>query len=208
MSFFSRTKKEAPPPPPPVPSLRVNSVEINLLMVLGEVITEGPDLDLALARIADSFRAAGHAPADPEEVEALAKGLDAGALARLGAFALVARRGGLGEALGTLLGQRGALAVAGEGFVAVARATPLLTLELIAESGLRREELARRFLAGLGAQVEDETPEASAAMLERLDYGRLLAELERAKLSAEGRAEYLKKLQEEHDASRPRRGKW
>jgi hypothetical protein len=32
--------------------------------------------------------------------------------------------------------------------------------------------------------------------------------VDRAKLSAEERVAYLKKLQEAHDASLPRRGKW
>lgn len=84
----------------------------------------------------------------------------------------------------------------------------LLSIEILDQSELRREEFARHLLARLGIDVAGETDQASVARLYELDYARLLAEAERARLSAEDRLEYLRKLQEEADEKRgPRRGK-
>ena len=70
------------------------------------------------------------------------------------------------------------------------------------------EELARKFLASLGAAVKGEKPALSRQRLERLDYGRLLEETERARQAAEERVARLRQLQDEQENSRPRRGKW
>jgi hypothetical protein len=74
------------------------------------------------------------------------------------------------------------------GFVEVAQGSPLLTLDLLKRAPLRLEELARRFVMGLGASIAGEALEVSRKALERLDYGRLLAEAERAKRDAAGRS--------------------
>ncbi len=87
-------------------------------------------------------------------------------------------------------------------------ATEQLSPELIHQSPLRVEEFARHFIARLGAQVEGEAPQESQARLERLDYGTLLAEAERARSSAEEQLEHLRKLQEDLDARFQPRGKW
>ena len=50
------------------------------------------------------------------------------------------------------------------------------------------------YAVSVGAQVDGETWKASLAALERLDYGRLLAEVDRAKLSAEERVAYSVKV--------------
>jgi hypothetical protein len=89
--------------------------------------------------------------------------------------------------------------------VDLAYRTAPVTLELVRESPLRAEEFCRHLIAHLGAGVRGESAEESARQLERLDYGRLLAEAERAKMSAADRLEYLRKLQAERA---PRRGKW
>lgn len=95
-----------------------------------------------------------------------------------------------------------------DAFVGLARATSLLTMELLRQGPFRVEEFARHFLARLGATVAGETIPQSRDRLERLDYARLLAESDRAKVSAEDRMEYLRKLQQEQDKRRPGRGKW
>jgi hypothetical protein len=92
-------------------------------------------------------------------------------------------------------------------FVGLARELPLLTMELLRQSELRIEEFARNFIARLGATVAGETPQQSRDRLHRLDYARLLEEAEQAKVSAEERMEYIRKLQEEQD-KKTRRGKW
>lgn len=93
--------------------------------------------------------------------------------------------------------------------VHLARATPLLTLRLLEQSPLRREEFARRLIAGLGGAVQGETPEQSQRELRRLDYGRVLADAERAKATADERLDWFRRLQQEQDRRQPRpRGKW
>jgi hypothetical protein len=164
--------------------------------------------ELVRARFADRCRDAGLLPLTPEEFDALADGLDEEAWRRLallvGALDLEAVRG----ALPALAAGRPLGGLVDEAFAGLARATPLLTLELLRQSPLRVEELARRFIAALGAAVRGESGQVSRQRLERLDYGRLLAEAERAKEAAAGRMEQLRALQEEQEQRRPRRGKW
>jgi hypothetical protein len=166
------------------------------------------DPDVVRARLADTFRDLGVEPIEPAEFDAVTKDLDEGGWGRLDLATRGASHGVLGDALPALVGAVGASTAVALAFTGFARSSPLLTLELLRQSSLRLEELSRRWIQSVGALVDGETPEASQAALERLDYGRLLAEVDRAKMSAEERMAYLKKLQEEHDATRPRRGKW
>lgn len=93
-------------------------------------------------------------------------------------------------------------------FIGFAHEANLLTVATLRDSELRREELLRRFIMRLGAGVEGETIEQSLQRLERLDYGKLLGEAERARKIAQDRMAYLEKLQEAQDAARRPRGKW
>jgi hypothetical protein len=165
------------------------------------------DPDLVCARLADACRDAGLAPVLPEEFDALAAGLDEEAWRRLavlvGALDLEPVRG----VLGCLAARRALPELVAAAFPGLARQTALLTLDLLGQSALRVEELARHFIASLGAGVRGESGQASKQRLERLDYGRLLAEAERAKRAAEGRMEQLRKLQDEQERRLPRRGK-
>jgi hypothetical protein len=202
-----RTGRSSPAP--------VEGASVSLEDVVGELSSllfsctgERPDPDVVCARLGDMCRDFGLAPVDPAEVRKHASVLDEEGWTRLWLLALGASRDAVEPALRVLAEARGAQGLVLGGFVGVAAATPLLTLELLLTSSLRLEELSRRWLHELGASVEGETPEASRDALDRLDYARLLAELDRAKLSAEERLAYLKKLQEEHDAKHPRRGKW
>lgn len=194
---------------PPVASIDVDALLEGMASQLFEVIHEGADPDVTRARIADLYRDLGIEPMDPLEFEAHAAGLDAAAWIRVATLAgAVEDDEALGEALVALHPGGSAAEQVKSAFLNLARETPLLTLELLLSSPLRLEELARRFIAALGATVDGEEPEESWAALVRLDYGRLLAEVDRAKLSAEQRMEYLRKLQEQQEAARPRRGKW
>ncbi len=167
----------------------------------------GADPDLTRARLADALRDAGLVPPPPDESAAAVAGLDGEAGGRLAAFAAVLDVPDVRAALPKLLAGRPPLdlfaALAG-----VARDTPLLTADVLRQSELRVEELARRLVAGLGAAVAGETPAKSRQRLERIDYGRLLAEAERAKAAAAGRVDELRKRQEEQERARTRRGKW
>ncbi len=106
-----------------------------------------------------------------------------------------------------MLGQGPILERIRECFVMFAFGTELLTRELLWQSPLRLEEFVRKWLEVLGVGVAEETVEESRQRLERLDYGRLLAESERAKLEAEPRLAALRALQEQRARNAARRGK-
>jgi hypothetical protein len=173
---------------------------------------EGKEVEpaLVLARLADRYRDAGVEPMLPVDFDGLVTKLDAEGWRRLALAGSALDLEKVRRALPRLLAVTGET-VHGQvqnGLVGLAEATPLLTMELLRQSPLRVEEFARHFLARLGAAVTGENVGQSRDRLERLDYARLLAEAERAKLSGEERLAYLRALQEEQEAGRPRRGKW
>jgi hypothetical protein len=167
-----------------------------------------PDPDLVRARLADGCRDAGLNPPTPEEVEAMVSRLDDEGWRRLavlaGAFDLEAVR----AVLAVLAVSRPLAELVEVALVGLARCTPLLTCDLLRQSPLRVEELARKFAARLGAAVQGESAQESRRRLERLDYERLLNEAERARAAAEKQAQRLRQLQDEQEQNRPRRGKW
>jgi hypothetical protein len=165
-----------------------------------------PDPDLTRARLADGCRDAAVTPVPPEEFDATAATLDGEGWRRLAVLVGVLDLAPVRAALPQLpAGRSGTDAVAA--FVGLASGTPLLSIEVLEQSELRVEELARRLVAGLGAVVAGETADEAKTKLHRLDYGRLLAEAEQARQAAEERAERLKKLQDEQERRRTRRGK-
>ena len=91
---------------------------------------------------------------------------------------------------------------------AFAREHALLTVSVLIDSPLRREEFARHLITHLGETVQGEDPEVSRERLRRLDYRTLLADAERAKASAEERVAYLRRLQEEQEQKLGRRSKF
>jgi hypothetical protein len=166
------------------------------------------DPELTRARLADACRDSGANPPTPEEFHALITGLDEEAMLRLAVLVTALDVAEVRTSLRALLATRPAADLVATAFTGLARDTPLLTVALIRESPLRAEELARRFVAALGAAVRGESVETSRQQLARLDYGRLLAEAELARQSAEARAAKLRELQDEKEKRRPRRGKW
>lgn len=95
-----------------------------------------------------------------------------------------------------------------EGFLGFVRSMDLHTIPLLRESQHRLEEFARAWMLRAGIAVTGETPAQSLERLERLDYARLLSEVERARRGADDRLEYLRKLQEKADRLLAPRGKW
>jgi hypothetical protein len=166
------------------------------------------EADLVRARLADAYRDAQLEPVPADSFAALTADLDGEAWRRLALAVGVLDVPMVRAALPGLVDEGGVARQVEEAFVGLARVTSLLTMELLQQGSFRVEEFARHFLARLGAAVAGETTQQSRDRLERLDYARLLAEAERAKVSAEDRMEYLRKLQEEQDKCRPGRGKW
>jgi hypothetical protein len=171
---------------------------------------EGRAVEPALvrARLADGYRDGQVEPLPPTAFDARTAGLDAEAWRRLALAVSAVDLPPIRTALPKLLGEAGVARQVEEAFIGLAQATPLLMMELLRQSRLRVEEFARHFLARLGAEVVGETRQQSHERLERLDYGQLLAEADRARLSAEERLEHLRKLQDEQDQRRGQRGKW
>jgi hypothetical protein len=166
-----------------------------------------PDLDLTRARLADRCRDAGLIPVLPEEFNRAAHGLDAEGQRRLAALVATLDLEPVRATLAQLANTWPVHQVVSAAFTGLAQDTPLLTIDVLAQSEQRLEELTRRFLAAIRASVIGESAEESKKRLHRLDYGRLLAEAEKARESAADRAERLRKLQEEQELRRGRRGK-
>ena len=154
-----------------------------LRMTLDEIDAAALDADVVRAKLADICRGLSITPLDALMFEQHTADLDRGGWDRAGLLVLVMERGALGEGLRKVLTGRLQRAVRG-GLYEASRGSPLLTLDLLRSAPLRLEELARRFVLGLGASVAGESLEASKKALERLDYSRLLAEADRAKRAA------------------------
>lgn len=171
---------------------------------------EGKAIEAVLvrARLADAYRDAQVEPLSPDAFDALTADLNAEAWRRLALAVSVLDLPMTRTALPHLIDEGGSARQVDEAFVCLARETSLLTMELLRQGPFRIEEFIRHFLARLGGAVAGETTQQSRERLERLDYGRLLAEAERAKVSAADRMDYLRKLQEEQNKRRPGRGKW
>lgn len=193
---------------------RARSAIIVLPPLLSWVVEDVPrwananvEPELVRARLADRYRDVHISFIAPEAFDALSAGLDPEAWRRLALAVSMLDFDSIRANLAGVLTEPAAVHVR-EAFVGFARSTPLLTLELLRQSPLRVEEFLRRWLAGLGATIADETSEQSRERLDRLDYGRLLAEAEQAQGAAEARMEKLRKLQAEQLARRVRRGKF
>lgn len=162
----------------PVP---LDSVIATIAEVLGEYDPSAADLDVARAKWADVCRDLMLQPLDPLEMDGLTPHFDRGAVERMSLVVMVLERGGVTrDVLARILQGRLRTATKG-GIVDPAQTSQYVTLELLGQSPLRREELARRIILGFGASIRGEKLVDSRAALERLDYGRLMEESNRAR---------------------------
>ncbi len=168
----------------------------------------GPaDAELARARFADGCRDAGVRPPTPEEWAATTNGIDADGWQRFAVMVAVFDWPQFRETVPQLpAGKSGTDLTAA--FAWTITHTPLLTVEVLTQSELRVEELARRLVSAVGGSIAGESAAESKVKAERLDYGRLLAEAEEAKAAAAERTEELRKRREEQEQRRTRRGKF
>jgi hypothetical protein len=190
VSLLDRLRAPAARPLPPLP---LSPLLEALAQAAPRLTGRAVDPAWARARLADRCRDLGVSPPDAQGLDKLAASLDGEAWRRvallLSAFDAAPAKPALQEALASEAAARSA-------FYELPARTPLLTLELLAEGPLRREELARRFVAALGLQVQGESLSESGLKLERLDSERLLGEAERARREAESQS-LLRKLQAE-----------
>ena len=207
--FKSRAAEEKPSPQRG--AVKRSGIVLNVLggMMMSSLasLEKGEaDLELLRARIADFFRDLSREPMDPDEFKQQAGSLDLESQRRL---ALVVNGFSDGEtraAFTRTVGRAPAVEAVAM-LVGFAREHELLTVPLLLESSLRREEFVRHFIARIGGEILGENPADSEDRLRRLDYGTLLAEAEQARSSAEDRLAYLKKLQQEQESKLGRRSK-
>ncbi len=204
--FFPRKHKGGKAPPPP--ALELGAVRACFAQGAVRCARKAIEPALVCARLSDHCRDAGLVPLLPEDFAERTADLDAEAWRRLALAVSALELPQVRAALPALVGEKPLGPFLDRGFFGLARELSLLTLELLQQGPLRIEELARQFIARLGATVEGENEVQSLQRLHRLDYARLLEQAERAKVSAEERVEYIRKLQEEQERQRPRRGKW
>lgn len=85
-------------------------------------------------------------------------------------------------------------------------ATAPLSLEMVRTNPFRREEFLRYWISRCGGAVAGETPEASRARLEQLDYRQALAEYKKAeqarKAEAARRAQLLREAKEREEQAK------
>lgn len=228
MAFFGRRKKRnEPPTPPPPPSGGETPPRPAEVQPAGPVDEDGIDLVTMIAAIQAAAPSAAEAPADLVLLRAQWGDLcrdghtvrpSAEAFAPLSADDAALRRASL--LMSALLSQPHAARWVSDGaygrnadghlhcsVVLPATRLDLLTPQLVAESNLRAEELARAFAASLGVGIQGEDEATSEATLRRLDYRRLLAGADRAKAKAADKMDYLRELYAAQEDARPR-GKW
>jgi hypothetical protein len=191
-----------------VPSTKLDLSPIQARLVAAMRASTSPDVELIRARLADHCRDASLLPLLPEEFDRAAESLDAEAQRRLALLVSLLELEPVRSAVAQLAQAWPVHQVVSSAFTGLAQDTSLLTLEVLSQSEQRIEELARRFLAAIRASIAGETAENSKKRLNKLDYGRLLAEADKAKTAAAERAERLRQLQEQQEQRRGRRGKW
>jgi hypothetical protein len=165
------------------------------------------ELDLVRARLADAMRDAELEPLAPDRFEEFTADFDPDAARRLAVVTSTFDSEVLRAPLGQLARTSGVEPVLRDGFIGFARARRLLTLDLVRTAPSRLEEFGRAWIHALGARVRGEAPADSAAHLFRLDYARLMAEVERARAAGEDHKAALERLREQQEQL-GRRGKW
>jgi hypothetical protein len=211
MNWFFKSKdpkKNAEQPKAAVaaPEIVLNALGGAMMASLHALEKAPVDLELMRARLADFFRDLDCEPMDPDGFMRQASALDIESQRRF-ALAVGGLDDGKTRAVFTQAARSSSVPLAIALLFDFAREQELLTMGLLIESPLRREELVRHFISRLGSPIAGESPEDSQDRLQRLDYRTLLAEAERAKLSAGDRLAYIKKLQEKQESQLGRRSK-
>lgn len=165
------------------------------------------DRDLVRARLADCYREMALEPPKPDELDGAFELLDDEATRRFTILARVMEIEPMRQAAPQVI-EHGDIA----GQILDGLSTPsvdhdLLTIELLRQSPIRVEELARSFLAAMKLAIAGESADESRAKLLLLDYKRLLEEAEKAEKDAEERTAAWRERREEA-MGRRRRGKW
>ncbi len=210
MALFRRL----PAVPPVIGPAEAPRVEWDLAHLVGRVRDAAPalearDVEAALvhARLADHYRDVGLAPPDAADFERQAGSLDVEGWRRLALAVATLDDTILRAAFGAPTRRVPVAAQLESGFTGLAREIAPLTVALVRQSAIRAEEFARHLAMRLGVGIVGETGEQSRALLDAMDYNRLLREAEQARVLAHENMERLRTKQLEADDRRGRRGK-
>lgn len=163
---------------------------------------------LVRARFADACRNAGVRPVVAGVFSENWEPLDAEAQLRLALFVSAMELEAVGRRI-PLFADEGTGAAALGRLCQLSGRLELLTSEVLENSDIRLEEIARHFCAEWGLSIQGERKAHSGNRLREIDFSRLMAEARAARDSAEDRMAYLRELQErELGTRRARRGKW
>jgi hypothetical protein len=169
------------------------------------------ELDMALieAVLADQYRDAGIAPLDPAQLGVVTAGMTSADWQRLSVIVALLKEAQLRAALPGV-SQRMHVRDQIEALVAVTQDLAIVELRALAASVVRAEELARRVASALRVEIAGETRAESDQRLAKINYRRLLANVDTAKASAQEQMAELLRRQEAEDqgTATRRRGKW
>jgi hypothetical protein len=116
-----------------------------------------PDPELTRARLADGLRDAGVEPMPPDDFDRATEPLDADGQRRLAILVELLDLAPVRAAVAQVAQAWPVPQVVSAGFTHLASETTLLTVEVLAQSEQRVEELARRFLAAIRATIAGES---------------------------------------------------
>ena len=184
-------------------------IELDLVLLKAHIAEAAAKLasqdifsDLLLARLADRYRDLRMDPVLSPELKLLINSKDVEVRRRCALTVGLLELQEVGTALPLLIAKNPAAFQ--PGLAKLIQTTQLLSMELLRLSPHRVEEFSRNFIMCVGALVKGEAEGDSKQFLAQLDYGSLLQAAERAKVSAEGRMDYIKKLQDQRDMRKPR----
>jgi hypothetical protein len=187
----------------------IEAVANTVADVAGFVDPDDVDPTLIEAVLADCYRDEGIAPLAPDAFAAATAHMDEADWQRFAVIATMFTIDEVRAVIGAVSKRMPVRDQLEKGMIATAQALKAVNLQVLSGSMVRAEELARRVARGLGISFEGEILAASAARLAKIDYTRLMANVDAAKASAEEQmAELLKRQEEDDERVMRRRGKW
>ena len=166
--------------------------------------SQEPEPALTEARLADHYRDEGIPPLWPGQLRTVTAKLTPADWQRLAVIVALLGEPALRQVLPALLHVRPVRDQV-QGLADVATVLATLELRALAASPVRAEELARRVARELRVAIAGETPQESSARLARIDYTRLLANVDSARADAEAQSVELQRRQRELDFRREQR---
>lgn len=215
MMFFKKKAAAAKPSASQLSKSESEPIaEWELDVVVAQLCQIAPDIEckeiepaLVHARLADHCRDVGAYPMPSDEFVVATRELTVESWRRLALAVGVLDEPACTAAFATMSKRTPIRQLVRDGFVRPAQELDVVTVSMICQSEVRMEEFARLLASALAIVWKGESAAQSKKRLNQINYRRLLAEADAAKMSAKERMEYLRKKQEEDDGNRRPRGK-